>query len=137
MASPKTIADKLLIKPATSAWVSATAQRALLEPLPEGATWADDLAGATTAVLFADDRASLAALLDAHGGDLTMPAHVWFAYPKGGRSDVNRDTLWPIVSERTGMRPITQIALDDTWSALRFRPLAPGEEPFAGGRSRR
>jgi lysophospholipase L1-like esterase len=34
------------------------------------------------------------------------------------------------------MRPITQIALDETWSALRFRPLAPGEAPFTGGRPR-
>jgi hypothetical protein len=31
------------------------------------------------------------------------------------------------------MRPIGQVAIDDTWSALRFRPLAPGET-FSGGR---
>jgi hypothetical protein len=33
-----------------------------------------------------------------------------------------------------GLRPITQVAIDETWSALRFRQLAPGESPFTGGR---
>ena len=137
MANAKTTADKLLIKPGSAAWVSADEHRRLLEPLPDGASWADAPAEAGTVVVFVDDRASLEAALDAVGEDLARPAYVWFAYPKGGRSDINRDSLWPVVSERTGMRPITQIALDDTWSALRFRPLGPGEEPFTGGRPRR
>jgi hypothetical protein len=32
------------------------------------------------------------------------------------------------------MRPIAQVAVDDVWSALRFRPLEEGEPPFTGGR---
>lgn len=135
--APRTTADKLLIKPGTAVWISHPEHHALLEPLPDGAAWADAPADATSAVLFAADAASLDALLAEHSADLEHPTYVWFAYPKGGRSDLNRDSLWPIVSERTGMRPITQIALDDTWSALRFRPLQPGEEPFTGGRPRR
>ena len=59
---------------------------------------------------------------------------LWIAYPKGNRSDINRDTLWPYLTEYN-MRPITQIAVDETWSALRFRPLLAGEPPFAGGKS--
>jgi hypothetical protein len=55
------------------------------------------------------------------------------AYPKGGRADINRDSLWPILAE-DGFRPVSQVALDDTWSALRFRPLKAGEAPFTGGR---
>ncbi len=133
----KTTADKLLIKPDTSVWISSPEQAQLLEPLPDGVTWADGPAAATTALLVAGDSQSLEALLDAHDADLASPAYLWIAYPKGGRSDLSRDSLWPIVSERTGMRPITQIALDETWSALRFRPLAPGEAPFTGGRPRR
>jgi hypothetical protein len=31
------------------------------------------------------------------------------------------------------MTPIGQVAVDQTWSALRFRPLKPGEAPFKGG----
>jgi hypothetical protein len=33
-----------------------------------------------------------------------------------------------------GLRPIGQVAIDEIWSALRFRPLKPGEAPFTGGR---
>jgi hypothetical protein len=55
------------------------------------------------------------------------------AYPKAGRADNNRDSLWPILAGY-GLRPIGQVAIDDVWSALRFRPLAEGESPFAGGR---
>ena len=87
--------------------------------------------GKATAILFADDEGSLRSLLDEHRDALAGPEYVWFAYPKGGRADINRDSLYPIVAELTGMRPITQISLDDTWSALRFRALKPGEPPFA------
>jgi hypothetical protein len=127
----KPTAAKLLIKPGTTVWISSRARAAIVEPLPDGAAWTDAPADATTALLFADDEWSLRALLDAHAGGLTEPAYLWIAYPKGGRADINRDSLWPIVAERLGMRPITQIALDETWSALRFRPLKPGEAPFA------
>jgi hypothetical protein len=46
---------------------------------------------------------------------------------------VNRDSLWPILAEH-GLRPVSQVAIDDVWSALRFRALRPGEPPFTGGR---
>ena len=49
------------------------------------------------------------------------------------RADLNRDTLWPVLGEY-GMRPVSQVAVDEVWSALRFRPLRPGEPPFTGGR---
>jgi hypothetical protein len=32
------------------------------------------------------------------------------------------------------MRPVTQVSVDEVWSALRFRPLKDGEAPFRGGR---
>jgi hypothetical protein len=54
------------------------------------------------------------------------------AYPKGNRADINRDSVWPILAEH-GLRPIAQVSVDEVWSALRFRPLKPGEEQFKGG----
>ncbi len=36
-------------------------------------------------------------------------------------TDLNRDSLWELLSG-DGIRPVRQIAIDDTWSALRFRP---------------
>ena len=48
----------------------------------------------------------------------------WVAYPKAGQlgTDLNRDTLAAAMVERGGVRPVRQVALDDVWSALRFRP---------------
>jgi hypothetical protein len=50
-------------------------------------------------------------------------AVAWIAYPKAGQlgTDVNRDSLARLVSE-FGVRPVRQVSIDSTWSALRFRP---------------
>ena len=47
----------------------------------------------------------------------------WIAYPKAGQlgTDINRDRLAALVNE-LGVRPVRQVALDEVWSALRFRP---------------
>jgi hypothetical protein len=48
----------------------------------------------------------------------------WIAYPKGGHlgTDLNRDRLADAARER-GAQPVRQVSIDETWSALRFRPL--------------
>ena len=127
----KTVADKLLIKPDSTVWFSDAGGVALIGGLPDGATTVTTLAQASVAVLFAGDADSTRALLAKHAANLTRPSALWVAYPKGNRTDINRDTLWPLLSGYR-MRPISQIAIDDTWSALRFRPLADGEPDFAG-----
>ena len=51
-------------------------------------------------------------------------ALVWITYPKktsGVESDLSREEVWASM-EGTGWRPVSQIAIDDVWSALRFRP---------------
>ncbi len=47
----------------------------------------------------------------------------WIAYPKAGQlgTDLDRNVLRNLLEGR-GIRPVRQIALDDVWSALRFRP---------------
>ncbi|MFC5819297.1 hypothetical protein [Nonomuraea harbinensis] len=131
----KTVAEKLLVKPGGTVWVSAGEHRPLVGPLPEGADYVEDLGEAAVGVFFAADAASARGLLDGQRDRLKGPPVLWVAYPKGGKSDVNRDTLWPIVGE-FGLRPNGQVAVDETWSALRFRPLKEGEPPFTGGASR-
>lgn len=126
---PKSVAEKLLIKPHSTVWLSAREHRALVEPLPAGATHVASPAKASVAVVFAADEASLRAILDKHRSDLAGPQTFWVAYPKANRTDINRDTIWPILSGY-GMRPNSQVAIDDIWSALRFRMLKDGEEPF-------
>ena len=51
-------------------------------------------------------------------------ATVWFAYPKGSSKrytcEFNRDTGWGKLGE-VGFEPVRQVAIDEDWSALRFR----------------
>jgi hypothetical protein len=129
--SEKLVSTKLLIKSGASLWVTPAERLELLGPLPDGVTTARGLGDAGIAVIFVDDAAAVRAMLRAHDGQLATPAVLWVAYPKGGRADINRDTLWPMLVEQ-GLRPITQVSIDDTWSALRFRPLTPEEAAAAG-----
>jgi hypothetical protein len=49
---------------------------------------------------------------------------LWFAYPKGTskkyKCDFNRDTGWAALGA-AGFEPVRMVAIDDDWSALRFR----------------
>jgi hypothetical protein len=51
---------------------------------------------------------------------------VWFCYPKGTskkyKCDFNRDTGWEIVG-KLGFEGVRQVAIDEDWSALRFRKV--------------
>jgi hypothetical protein len=131
--SAKTVADKLLIKSDATLWSSHPDRIGLIGPLPSGVRTVERLDQAKTALVFADDADSLRELLARHGDQLTRPNILWVSYPKANRTDLNRDTLWPILAEY-GMRPVGQVAVDEVWSALRFRPLKEGEPPFTGGR---
>ena len=51
-------------------------------------------------------------------------AVIWFAYPKGTsrryHCEFNRDTGWAAVGT-AGFEPVRAVAIDEDWSALRFR----------------
>jgi hypothetical protein len=51
-------------------------------------------------------------------------AVVWFAYPKGSskkyKSEINRDAGWKILGD-AGFEPVRMVAIDEDWSAVRFR----------------
>ena len=59
-------------------------------------------------------------LVQAAEGD----AQLWMVYPKGSskkyKCDFNRDTGWKSLGE-AGYEPVRQVAIDEDWSALRFR----------------
>lgn len=51
---------------------------------------------------------------------------LWASYPKRSAkvaTDITRDRGWDALV-REGWRPVSQVAIDDIWSALRFRPSA-------------
>jgi hypothetical protein len=81
-----------------------------------------DRADAT--VLFVTTSEDLAtADADAVVAAAQRDAMAWVAYPKAGQlgTDLNRDSLAARLGERK-VRAVRQVAIDDVWSALRFRP---------------
>jgi hypothetical protein len=51
-------------------------------------------------------------------------AQLWMVYPKGSSKkytcEFNRDTGWKALGD-AGYEPVRQVAIDEDWSALRFR----------------
>src|SRR5215472_14115347 len=121
------LARKLLIKPGSRvALVNPPAgYTERLRPLPDDAELVDVQAGLDVLQVFVRDRAALdqaaPALHSVRSGGL-----LWVCYPKGGRkagTHLNRDLLWEAKSEH-GLAGVTLVSVDDTWSAMRFRPAA-------------
>ena len=100
------------------------ALKRLLSELPHDARMVD--AGeADAVVLFARDSSELkehvGRAVQAAVGDRLF----WICYPKKGtpeESDLSRDRVRELTAD-TGVEAVSQIALDTTWSALRFRPI--------------
>lgn len=67
-----------------------------------------------------DVDAISAQLIKAGKGDVV----IWMAYPKGSskryQCDFNRDSGWKVLHE-AGFDSVRMVAIDEDWSALRFR----------------
>lgn len=130
----KTVAEKLVIRPHHRVWVSAWAPelgQRLLSPLPTGAVFVDDLSPQVdVAVLFINSRAELDAIWLAQSEPLAERPVVWICYPKakakGNKPDINRDSLWAALTP-FAWRPVSQVAIDETWSAVRVRLMNQAE----------
>jgi hypothetical protein len=123
------LSKKLGIKPGYSLLIldAPDGYRTRLDPLPDGVRIGT---GALPGGLFdlvqvfvrrrADvDRHAAAALAALKPGGL-----LWFAFPKKRakvQTDVSRDTGWDAL-HAAGWEIVSVIAIDDTWSAGRFRP---------------
>jgi hypothetical protein len=75
-------------------------------------------------IVFCRGRDDLERLSDQFVPAARRDTLTWVAYPKAGKlgTDLNRDVLAELVKTR-GVQPVRQVALDDTWSALRLRPV--------------
>jgi hypothetical protein len=88
-----------------------------------GESAADTPEAADVVVAFVRSKAELATVavpaIDAARRDKLA----WIAYPKAGKlgTDLNRDLLSAALAAE-GVQPVRQIAIDEVWSALRFRP---------------
>lgn len=122
---PKTTAEKLQIKPDSSLFLAGdTAElRQLLDPMPDDTTTVKAARTADVAVMYATSRADLDEKAEAHLADLAAARATWIAYPKGGKADINRDSIWRR-AEELGWTINGNISLSDTWSAVRIKPQA-------------
>jgi hypothetical protein len=100
---------------------------ALLGDLPEDAELATrgEPRNADHVHVFVRDSAELARLGPTAIAGVDAGAVTWIAYPKktsGVSTDLTRDRGWEAV---TGdIDAVSQVAVDDTWSALRFKSVA-------------
>jgi hypothetical protein len=101
--------------------------RTLLGPLPPDITVNTKPSGRYDFVhLFVADQEQLATLGPAALAAAKPMSILWISYPKQGggmESDINRDAGWEVVTA-AGFAPVTQVSVNDVWSALRFRPAA-------------
>ncbi|MBK9122916.1 MAG: hypothetical protein IPM16_07305 [Chloroflexi bacterium] len=125
---PQTLARRLQIKPDVSACILNAPDGfvASLDGLPDTANVsikADKSADVWLA--FVKDAAAIAKHGPAAVKNAKVGAVVWFAYPKKSgpiKTDISRDSGWGPV-EALDWAPVTQISIDETWSALRFKPV--------------
>ena len=99
--------------------------RDLTGGLPDGVIIVDESDEKVDFVhLFVSDQAELEKFIDVAIDTVKYDGLLWVSYPKGSskvETDVNRDVLWELLKEK-GIRPVMQISINETWSALRFRP---------------
>lgn len=127
-----TIAKKLGIKPRHAVLLLHAPEnyREPLGELPEGVEVIETPEDATPqafdcVLLFARDRAQLAVRAPLALASVRPSGLLWIAYPKKTsnlNSDLSRDVGWDAVTN-AGMQGVSLIALDETWSAMRFRPV--------------
>lgn len=122
--SQKPLSEKLQLKPGARVLVE-DAPDAVLNALtlPENARRVGAGEIPDAAILFVSRRAALEARFPLLAGRLEgADPMVWIAYPKAGQleTDITRDSGWETVAQ-AGWKPVRQIALDDVWTALRFR----------------
>lgn len=57
---------------------------------------------------------------------LNSASVVWICYQKGNAVEINREKLWIILADYS-WKAVSQVSLNDTWSALRVRPMTADE----------
>ena len=79
----------------------------------------------TNTLIFINNNQELLNFLKHDLENIEYDSVLWFAYPKGTskiKTDINRDTI-RITVEEFGLKTVTAVSIDETWSALRFRPI--------------
>lgn len=118
-------ADKLKLGADDVIWVigDSVEEKALLDPLPEGAETVDEpIDRMNAAILLADSAKGLHDRLDEVLPALGSTPVAWISYPTVGSAQIDRDTVARLV-EVYGWGVGPEVRLDETWVAVRLRQV--------------
>jgi hypothetical protein len=121
----KSIAQKLFIRENDTVLLvnAPKGYQQLLGKLPTGAKVVVKSAKPVELIqIFATTKAAMTDLFRKTKPLLKDGGRLWATYPKAGQldTDLKREVVWDC-GEAVGMHPVSQIAVDDVWSALRFK----------------
>ena len=119
--SDKPVAERLQVK--GDRRVVVIGASAALEKTVGASKARGDVATADVVLLFAPDRKSLDASLPKLHKTMLPAAIFWIAYPKLSSklaADLSRDIIHAL-APAYGLDTVSQIAIDDDWSALRLK----------------
>jgi hypothetical protein len=126
-------AEKLELKPGMSAAILFAPEDVDLG-VADDVTTGVDPDEADFILLFASDQLHAEERIRAVAPSIRATTVTWIAYPKGSKAkglDISRDTIGRFVPS-VGLVVNANFAIDDIWSAVRVRPLKPGEKsPYA------
>jgi hypothetical protein len=123
------LASKLQVKPGMKLLImnAPDGYLKLLDKLPAGAEVTTNEDGTFDFVqAFVYNKADIDRLAPKAIRAVKPGGMLWFSYPKKTgkiKTDISRDVGWDMVA-KAGWEGVRQIAIDDTWSALRFRPAS-------------
>lgn len=126
------LAKKMKLKPGQRAVLLNAPDGYLKEiaPLPIDATMADKLSGKFDWMqVFVKNQAELDKLIPRIVRALKPEGMLWISFPKGTskiQTDLTRDKGWDAL-QKTDLKWITLVSVNDTWSAFALRPYKPGE----------
>jgi hypothetical protein len=122
--SDKTVAERLQVK--GDRRLAVIGASAALEKAVGASKARGDTASADVVLLFAADRATLDKSLPKLLKTMSPTAIFWIAYPKLSSklaADLSRDVIAGL-APRHKLDTVSQIAIDEDWSALRLKRLA-------------
>ncbi len=122
------LAEKMKLKPGSSAALLNAPEGYLTELAPERVTFDHVLDGQYDWIqIFVKSRAELAEWMPRVQAALKPASLLWLTFPKRAskiQTDLTRDKGWECVQ---GLKWVSLISVNDTWSAFALRPPKPGE----------
>lgn len=95
-----------------------------IAPLATLVTQPEQISDGSFAIAFVKTQHEVDSIAHQLATQLKGDAILWMTYPKGSskkyKCDFNRDTGWTELG-KLGFEPVRMVAIDENWSALRFR----------------